>query len=629
MTAPRAIPRRPWRSLNAFSARRSASRSTSPGRPPRRSGSRGRGLRDCERARHAASAGWRTRTPPPAARRPPRRPGTAGTRARGLHRARDIAQQHDPAADDLARSRRASRIGLPAVRRLPRSVRRMSIRLAVAAPLRAPGAPPRRRERQLRHQPMQLRELVRCERIKALGAQHLLVAGRQPRPAAPRGIVSGCLCRPRYRGQGTGADVVMRRSDRTRGAPGVGLALGSAAARSGAARQLRCASEYGREHRIERPDLRALGDEHGARGPVQPPPRDRASERQRVARIAPRVRGRPASRVAEPPAEGDRERREDPAGLSQPSSRPSPTSAARPEATTSSWSSRYLSTDPSVRSAARASSCSTPSAVSAASQSIASAIPGASARRSRASARPRRRPGRRATASAPRTRRRTISTSRWRDGYSIHWYRQRRLTASWRSRVRLEVSTTIGGWRGADRSELRDRHRRLRQSSSSRNASNSSSARSISSISSTGGRGPAPFDRAQQRPARPDIALRTDRLLGAARSPVRLGESDREQLARIVPFVERVALVDPLVALQANQPASSTAASALADLGLADPGLALEQQRLGQPQRQEHRGRQALVDEVVDAPEPIARASRRRGRERGPRLRVAAGGSPI
>ncbi len=31
-------------------------------------------------------------------------------------------------------------------------------------------------------------------------------------------------------------------------------------------------------------------------------------------------------------------------------------------------------------------------------------------------------------------------------GKSIQWYRQRRLTASCRSRVRFEVSTMIGGW---------------------------------------------------------------------------------------------------------------------------------------------------------------------------------------
>ena len=44
----------------------------------------------------------------------------------------------------------------------------------------------------------------------------------------------------------------------------------------------------------------------------------------------------------------------------------------------------------------------------------------------------------------PGTRRRTISAARAADGYSIQWKRQRRLSASCSSRVRFDVSTTIG-----------------------------------------------------------------------------------------------------------------------------------------------------------------------------------------
>ena len=50
---------------------------------------------------------------------------------------------------------------------------------------------------------------------------------------------------------------------------------------------------------------------------------------------------------------------------------------------------------------------------------------------------------------------------------------------------------------------------------------------------------------------------------------------------------------------------SSTARERLGRLGLADAGLALEQQRLGQAQAEEHRRRQALVDEVVDGGEAL------------------------
>ena len=50
---------------------------------------------------------------------------------------------------------------------------------------------------------------------------------------------------------------------------------------------------------------------------------------------------------------------------------------------------------------------------------------------------------------------------------------------------------------------------------------------------------------------------------------------------------------------------SSTAASDLRRLGLADARLALEQQRLRQAQAEEHRRREPLVDEVVDGAEPL------------------------
>ena len=49
---------------------------------------------------------------------------------------------------------------------------------------------------------------------------------------------------------------------------------------------------------------------------------------------------------------------------------------------------------------------------------------------------------------------------------------------------------------------------------------------------------------------------------------------------------------------------SSTTRQRLRGLGLADAGLALEQQRLRQAQAEEQRRREALVDEVVDVGEP-------------------------
>ena len=92
------------------------------------------------------------------------------------------------------------------------------------------------------------------------------------------------------------------------------------------------------------------------------------------------------------------------------------TSRSRPAARITSWSSSYLSTEPSVRSTAAASSRSTPSSSSAATQSIASAIPGGfctSLSRMRETAFA---TWTASVSEAPLTRRRTISTSRSGDG---------------------------------------------------------------------------------------------------------------------------------------------------------------------------------------------------------------------
>ena len=89
------------------------------------------------------------------------------------------------------------------------------------------------------------------------------------------------------------------------------------------------------------------------------------------------------------------------------------------------------------------------------------------------------------------------------------------------------------------------------ESTSSRNASNSSSARSSSSISSTAPR--ARPDRLEQRPLEQE--LRPVELVHAL-VHVELARLERprvEQLARVVPLVERLRRVDALVALEPDQ----------------------------------------------------------------------------
>jgi len=109
------------------------------------------------------------------------------------------------------------------------------------------------------------------------------------------------------------------------------------------------------------------------------------------------------------------------------------------------------------------------------------------------------------------------------------------------------------------------------------------------------------LERAQERAA--DQIVRAEQLLFAERRTAGLGEADAQQLARVVPLVQRLRCVDPLVALQTDERRVQHDGQRLGGLGLADTRLAFEQQGLRQAQAQKHRRRQALVDEVVDVGE--------------------------
>jgi len=86
----------------------------------------------------------------------------------------------------------------------------------------------------------------------------------------------------------------------------------------------------------------------------------------------------------------------------------------------------------------------------------------------------------------------------------------------------------------------------------------------------------------------------------------RLGCPQRQQLPRVVPVVERVMQIDALVALQADQTGAGGPGQRLGDLRLADPGVALEQQRLAQLGGQEDRCAQRTVGEVALPGEGLA-----------------------
>ena len=111
-------------------------------------------------------------------------------------------------------------------------------------------------------------------------------------------------------------------------------------------------------------------------------------------------------------------------------------------------------------------------------------------------------------------------------------------------------------------------------------------------------------DRAEQRPV--DEELGREQVVGGERLGGCLGGTDGQQLARVVPLVERLARRDALVALQPHEWGVEGRGQRLGRLRLADAGLALEQQGLAQGDGAEGGRRQPEVGHVVDGVEPLA-----------------------
>ena len=171
--------------------------------------------------------------------------------------------------------------------------------------------------------------------------------------------------------------------------------------------------------------------------------------------------------------------------------------------------------------------------------------------------------------------------------------------------MRFEVSTTIGR-REAVIVPSSGIVTAKSDRNSSRNASNSSSARSISSISSTTGRSPSASS-ASSSGRRSRNRSENSSPSSTPPSAARSASSCRG----VVPVVDGVVQVDPLVALQPDQASACGGRQRPGHLGLADPGLALEQQRLLEHDRQLDGQRQP-----ADRPD----SPRRRARRSPPRL---------
>src|SRR3984885_6632826 len=112
-------------------------------------------------------------------------------------------------------------------------------------------------------------------------------------------------------------------------------------------------------------------------------------------------------------------------------------------------------------------------------------------------------------------------------------------------------------------------------------------------------------DRLEQRPLQQELGaeqLVDRRVVGDLMLRQR---PDLQHLTGVVPFVERLVGVDALVALQPDQPAAQHVSKNLGNLSLADPDLALQQDRAVQVQRDEQRRRQPPVGEITPPAEGI------------------------
>ncbi len=77
-----------------------------------------------------------------------------------------------------------------------------------------------------------------------------------------------------------------------------------------------------------------------------------------------------------------------------------------------------------------------------------------------------------------------------------------------------------------------------------------------------------------------------------------LGDADRDHLRGVIPFVDRGGDVETLVALQADETAAERRRQHLGDLGLADAGLAFEENRPAHLEREEEHGAERAVGEI-------------------------------
>ncbi len=170
--------------------------------------------------------------------------------------------------------------------------------------------------------------------------------------------------------------------------------------------------------------------------------------------------------------------------------------------------------------------------------------------------------------------------------------------------------TTSGGTARAERAELGDRDRIVGQHLEQERLELVVGA--IDLVDQQHWWGPLTVvDRPQQRTPHEEplgVELVLERIGGGVRTDLArgLGSAEVQELARVVPLVDRLGDVEALIALESHELAAGPASKHLRDLGLAYARLTLEQQRPVQRLGEEDGGREAFVGQVLVRRERIA-----------------------
>ena len=171
------------------------------------------------------------------------------------------------------------------------------------------------------------------------------------------------------------------------------------------------------------------------------------------------------------------------------------------------------------------------------------------------------------------------------------------MSASVSSRELFDVSSTTGMRAGLDPAELGDRDLEVAQQLEQHRLE---LLVGLVDLVDQQDDGLGDGDRLQQRPGEQELLAEDVVLDGLPAGAVGLG-LDPQQLLAVVPLVERLGLVEALVALQAHEVALQVLGQRLGQLGLADAGRALDEHRLAEAGGEVGDQRGRLTGQVADA----------------------------